>query len=376
MNPLTDCIVVGGGLMGMLTARELAQAGLSVCLLDKGPLGRESSWAGGGILSPLYPWRYDQAIQPLARWSQQMYPALIDDLQAEGSGDAEWLPSGLLILDPDEPVLVEEWAQRGQSTVEWCGEGSLHDLESALTLPSNFTQAVWLKNVAQVRNPRLLKALRKSLERHGVEIRSEVEVLKILQQQNRISGVDTSVGRLAAECVVICSGAWTGDLLKGLNVTPEVSPVRGQMLLFRGVAGALKRIVLSDGHYVIPRQDGRVLVGSSMERVGFDKGVTDAVYQELKKTAYELFPILQSAEIEAHWSGLRPESPKGIPYLGEHPELSGLYINAGHFRNGVVLGPASARVVADLILQRPVSVPDLNMRDYALNRDGITTNLQ
>ncbi|HIA00343.1 MAG TPA: glycine oxidase ThiO [Myxococcales bacterium] len=373
---MTDCIVVGGGLMGMLTARELAKAGLAVSLLDKGALGRESSWAGGGILSPLYPWRYDQAIQPLARWSQQVYPSLVKELQAEGCGDAEWSQSGLLILDPDDPARVEEWTQRFQSTLEWCSDDAVRKLEPALTLPSNFTQAVWLENVAQVRNPRLLKALRQSLEQHGVEIRSEVEVFKVLQQKNRISGVETSVGTLAAECVVMCSGAWTGDLLKGLKTTPEVSPVRGQMLLFRGAAGALKRIVLSAGHYVIPRQDGRVLVGSSMERVGFDKSVTDAVYHELKEIAYDLFPILQSAEIEAHWSGLRPEAPKGVPYLGEHPDLPGLYVNAGHFRNGLVLGPASAQTVADLVLQRPLSVPDLNLQDYALDRGAMTTNLQ
>jgi glycine oxidase len=146
---------------------------------------------------------------------------------------------------------------------------------------------------------------------------------------------------------------------------PPVHPVKGQMLLLRGEPGAVQRIVLGETRYVIPRRDGRVLVGSTMENADFDKTPTELAKQSLLASARELIPLLGDYRLERHWAGLRPGSPAGVPFIGPHPELEGLFFNAGHYRNGVVMGPASARLVADLLLGRE---PILNPALFSLNR--------
>jgi glycine oxidase len=176
-------------------------------------------------------------------------------------------------------------------------------------------------------------------------------------QGARVIGVRTPQGTLAADAVVVCAGAWTRELFEPLDDSPEVSPVRGQMLLFRGSPNAVRTIVLEENRYVIPRRDGRILFGSTLEHVGYDKSTTAEAYDELYRLAIGRFPVLQGFPIERHWAGLRPSSPAGVPYIAIHPALTNLYVNAGHYRNGIVLGPASARLVNDLILERTPIVP-------------------
>jgi glycine oxidase len=165
--------------------------------------------------------------------------------------------------------------------------------------------------------------------------------------------------------VVVTSGAWSDGVLASLNLGLPVEPVRGQMIVFAAQAGLVSRIVLANQHYVIPRRDGHVLVGSTVEYVGFDKHTTDTALEELKYAGFNLIPRLADYEVTKHWAGLRPGSKHGIPYIGEHPEIKGLFINAGHFRNGVVLGIASARLLADIALQR---TPILDPQPYRVGR--------
>jgi glycine oxidase len=221
-----------------------------------------------------------------------------------------------------------------------------------------------MEQVAQVRNPRLLKALRVAAEDRGVEIVERCEVTGLTRRGDRVSGVSTSQGEFEAEAVVVCGGAWSASILGELARVPEVAPVRGQMLLFRTPPQTVRRIVLAGARYVIPRRDGRVLVGSTVEHVGFDKSTTEEAKQELREAAFGLIPALQEAPLEQHWAGLRPGSPNGVPYIGPHPELAGLYVNAGHYRNGVVMGLASARLLGDLVLGRP---PVLDPDAYGLD---------
>lgn len=362
---MIKAVVVGGGLIGKLTAYELATAGWQVELLEKGRFARESSWAGGGILSPLYPWRYADPITELARWSQAYYPTLVQALQDESGIDPEWTRSGLLMLDTSDRSIAGKWAFRFGYTLEELSGEALHHCEPALTTTAD--HALWMESVAQVRNPRLLKSLQKSLIARGVVIKEESEVSHLLLQSGRISGIRSSSGEIGADVVVIAAGSWSGRLLEELGVAlgnrVEIRPVRGQMLLFNGPVGLVTRIILGHRHYVIPRRDGRVLVGSTMEEVGFDKGTTDNVRAELLEAAHRLVPALSDVPLERHWAGLRPGSPIGVPYIGEHPEISGLFINSGHFRNGVVMGPASARLLVDLIEGR---APILDPAAYAL----------
>lgn len=349
-----DCLVVGGGLIGMLTARELQAAGLSVRLLERQATGREASWAGGGILSPLYPWRYPDSLTELAAWGQAFYPRLARELAEETGIDPQWTDSGLLVLDGDEQVDARQWAQRHDMRLEVLDRAGIRRTEPALVEADG--SALWLPEVAQIRNPRLMKALRRSLELRGVVIRENVEVQGIVLRNGQVVGVQTAVCLLEAPRVIVAGGAWTGDLLAPQGVALPIRPVRGQMILFHARPGLLHRIVLAADRYLIPRRDGRILMGSTVEEVGFDKSTTEAAKQDLFRSAVQLVPELADFAIERHWAGLRPGVPDGVPFIGEHPQASGLYVNAGHYRNGVVLGPASARLLADLVLGRPTTM--------------------
>jgi glycine oxidase ThiO len=353
-------VIIGGGLIGLLTAYELARGGATVQLLERGRIGRESSWAGGGILSPLYPWRYPDGVTVLARWSQAVYPPLAAELCAAGGVDPEWTGSGMLMLDASDRAAAEAWARRFDYRLEVLAGETLRRCEPALAATA--APALWMAGVAQVRNPRLVQAAHRSLLRQGVAVEEECAVGDLLLRAGRVAGVRTSRGEFAADAVVLAAGAWSGELLAGQGIRPAIRPVRGQMLLFQGAPGTLSRIILGARHYIIPRRDGRVLVGSTMEEVGFDASTTAAAREELREAAFRLVPALADFALERHWAGLRPGSPSGVPYIGEHPQLTGLFINSGHFRNGVVMAPASARLLADLMLGRE---PILDPAPYA-----------
>ncbi|MBA2492092.1 MAG: glycine oxidase ThiO [Gammaproteobacteria bacterium] len=359
---MADCILIGGGLMGMLTARYLHEAGARVLLLERGRLGGEASWASGGILCPLYPWRHPAAVNRMAAVSQSMYPQLAEILTAETGIDPQWTQSGMLVLDVDERPPAMRWRADHNIQVTVLDRQEIHACEPALA--PVFEQSLWLPDIAQIRSPRLVKALRSSLSVRNVDYREGVEVLCLRVRGGALTGVETSSGAFNAARVLITAGAWSARLIPPNFAPVAVQPVRGQIIVLNAPQGLVRRIVLCRGDYLIPRKDGRVLVGSTLEDSGFDNSTTVAAREELVAKATAWVPALRNYPIEHHWSGLRPGSPAGIPYVGEHPELHGLFLNTGHFRCGLALGPASARLAADLVLQRP---PVLAPEAYSLS---------
>lgn len=353
------CVIAGAGLIGMLTARELSLAGVRVTLLERGEPARESTWAGGGILSPLYPWRYPRPVSELARWGQRIYPQLCSQLHENSGTDPQWTRSGLLISDIEDPGVVTAWAAEFGSKLILVDAAGAQQIEPRLALQP--ASAAWMEEVAQVRNPRLGQALRAALERAGVVIHTASPVDGWRIEGGRVRAALTPAGEVTGDVFVVAGGAWSALLLESTGLTLPVEPVLGQMILFKGPPGMVTRITLHYGHYLIPRRDGRVLVGSTLEHTGFDKRTTSAALNELKQAAFEIIPELASLPVEKHWAGLRPGSPDGVPVVGPHPTLDNLYVNAGHFRNGVILGPASARLLADQILGRP---PEFAVEDY------------
>ncbi|MDO4237016.1 MULTISPECIES: glycine oxidase ThiO [Pseudomonas] len=342
-------VIVGGGVMGLLTAYNLANRGQAVILLERGGLGQESSWAGGGIVSPLYPWRYSPAVTALAHWSQDFYPQLAQRLFAATGVDPEVHTTGLYWLDLDDEADALAWAAREGRPLSKVDVSAAHDAVPALG--GGYSQAVFMADVANVRNPRLVKSLKAALSAlPDVMIHEQCEVDGFILQGDTVVGVNTSAGAMTGDQVVLAAGAWSGDLLRKLGLSLPVEPVKGQMILYKCASDFLSSMVLAKGRYAIPRRDGHILIGSTLEHEGFDKTPTISALESLKASAVELLPALAGAEVVGHWAGLRPGSPEGIPYIGEVPGFNGLWLNCGHYRNGLVLAPASCQLFADLLL--------------------------
>lgn len=352
--------VIGGGIIGLTTAWALREAGVAVRLLERGAIGREASWAGGGILCPLYPWRYPDAVQALAWRAAAAYPGWVARLMASTGIDPEWTASGLLILDGDEAAAAP-WAQRWGQALAVCTPAEVARLEPALAPTDG--PALRLPGMAQVRNPRLLQALCQALVERGVEICEHCTVSGFGVESGRVTALHMPQGQLpVAGPVVVAAGAWSGELLAELGAPVPVAPVKGQMLLFEASPDLLGHVVLRGDRYAIPRRDGRILFGSTVEQAGFDQTPDPATGARLRAEAVDLIPALAQARFAAHWAGLRPGSPTGVPVIAPHPLIEGLWANAGHFRNGVLLAPAAAELLADLLLER---APALDPAPYA-----------
>lgn len=293
MSPKPDLIVIGGGLIGLSSAWELCKAGLRVHLYDKSA-GTQASWAGGGILSPLPPWQCESELKSLLDESLRLYPGWCAELYS------------LTGVDP------QFWR---------CG----------LRTPER-----WFADVAQVRSPRLLAALRSALKLKGAVIH-ENAVEKILLEANRVTGVQVQGRKVACTQIVVAAGAWSGQL----HALADVRPIKGEMLLLRGEPGVLDHIILRGEAYLVPRKDGRVLVGSTLEDVGFNTTPTCTARAELLKSAHELWPALKPLPVEQHWAALRPRTSSGLPLIGA-TEIAGLFLNTGHYRLGITLALSSA----------------------------------
>lgn len=361
---MTDFLVCGAGISGLLVTRELLARGASVRLIDRGCIGGEASWAGGGIVSPLYPWRYNDAVTALATRAQHAYPKLVTELLAETGVDAQLNVTGLVMLDADDRDKALDWAQRyGHEMASW-SRPEIYQHEPGLS--AGFEHGLWMPHIGNVRNPRLLKALHQFVAEHPKVIVAEhCELLALNCHQGQVVSArlrhhgessDVKVGQ-----VVITTGAWTGNLLQGVQPSLQVAPVKGQMLLYQTEQPLLTGMVLSKGRYLIPRNDNLILVGSTLEFEGFDKTATDTAAEDLHNSAVALLPALSEATRMGHWAGLRPGSPKGVPYIGYLPGLKNVAVNAGHYRNGLVLAPASAELLAEIVTQE---MPKLDPTPY------------
>jgi glycine oxidase len=214
-----------------------------------------------------------------------------------------------------------------------------------------------LPEMAQVRNPWYLRALLAAAATLGVQMRAGCPSFGFVREKTRIVAVETGEGRLSAGQYLVCTGAWTDALLAPLGCRLEVSPVRGQIVLLRLKAPIVRRIVLRGKRYLVPRPDGRLLVGSTEEHAGFDKTTTAAAVGELIRFAVELVPALASATVERCWAGLRPGSRDGLPSVGRVPGFDNLWVAAGHFRAGIQLSAATGLVLAEAMTGKVPTVP-------------------
>ncbi|MBN9133496.1 MAG: glycine oxidase ThiO [Nitrosospira multiformis] len=358
----SDVIVIGGGIAGLAAAWELLHSGATVTVLERNLCGQEASWAGAGILSPLLPWDYPEAVTQLTQFSARLFPRFVEALQAETGVDPEYQASGMLVLpDSSSQACVEPATFAKSSRIllarRWCAQHAIpvQEAQSSQMAPSlrRDTAALWLPEVCQVRNPRLLRALIKAVKALGGKVIEHAEVAGWKIERGYVQSISTVAGeRHSAGQYVVAAGAWSRRLLAGHAAALEVWPVRGQILLFKVRPGLLEPIVLDERNnfYLIPRRDGHILAGSTLEEAGFDKSTTPEARETLLARAQALIPVLAGGTIVAHWAGLRPASPRNIPAISVHPAISNLYLNSGHYRYGVTMAPGSAQLIANMIL--------------------------
>jgi len=361
--------VIGGGVIGCLTACYLKQLGCDVTVVERGETGRESSWAGAGILCPIHPWLYPDAFTHLIDASLAMYPGFQADIEAKTGISIEWRKSGLLI-----PFFGDDKIDHWQAAIDWSNRfgwkveelTAAQSLECEPTLSPHVQKSLLWPEVGQLRNPRLLAAVRIWMAQLDVETVEHAEVTALLKKGDAAAGVICADGReIAADQVLLASGSWSGDLAKQLGFELPVKPVKGQIVLLKGEPGLMHSIVKHDDAYFVPRDDGRILVGASMEFVGFEPGTTDEVINRLMDSMARIAPGLKELEIEEKWMGFRPGSPDGMPYLGPVESIPGLWVASGHYRNGVALAPITAELMCDWMMGK---TPSMDLSAFAVDR--------
>jgi glycine oxidase len=361
--------IIGGSIIGCLTAWRLAQRGAEPIIVERGRIGHESSWAGAGILCPIQPWLYPDAFTRLIEASLALYPDLQNELQSHTGISPQWLKSGLIVpFFPDDAVnhrqVAIDWSNRFGWRVEQLDARQAKEAEPALA--DDVQSALLWPDVGQVRNPRLLKALRALLQSEGVEIRGQTEVEGLIEKAGRVCGVHfTDESILEADAVLLAAGGWSGVLGEQFGISLPVKPVKGQIILLKSQPGRLTHIVKHDRAYFVPRQDGRILVGASMESVGFKRGNTVVEMHGLLNGLLRLTPQLAHEQIEHQWMGFRPGTPDGLPFLGPIHEKPGLWVASGHYRNGVALAPITAEIMSGWMLGKQ---PDMDMTCFLPNR--------
>ncbi len=359
----SDVLIIGGGVIGLTTAWYAARAGCSVRVLDRQELGREASWAGAGMVLPGTLSHADDSASRLRALSYSRWPELSAELlETTGIDNGFQMCGGIEVAAAEDRARldaeVSDWHHHG-ATAERLDRDALRKLEPNLS--PHLESGYHLPEMAQVRNPRHLKAMKAACLAAGVVLESQSQVTGFVTRGGRISGVTLPSGTRHAGHICICAGAWSGRLLRDLNVELPVAPVRGQIVMFRTQQRVLRHIVQVGPRYLVPRADGRLLAGSTEEDSGFCRDTTPAGRRELTRFAVELVPCLDAATIERSWAGLRPGSPRGLPFLGRIPTFENLLVAAGHFRNGLQNSPATAQLLVELLLGKApsISVDDL-----------------
>lgn len=363
MTEHPDVLILGGGVIGLSTAWFLAEAGVRVAIVDKVDFGQQASWAGAGILSPVHREHTPTALDQLRAQSWSLFPSLSRRLREQTGIDNGYFVCGGLELFTH----VED-----ESSDEWRGEGIAFEELNRDELYRRYPylspavqRAYYLPDMAQVRNPRHLKALQAACGASGVSMRPGCPVHQLVCRGNRIECVDTQQGRLTAGRYLLAAGAWSEGLLAPLGWQLGIRPVRGQIALLNTGTAGVRPLLLRGKLYVVPRGDGLVLVGSTEEDAGFDARTTAAVIADLLEFAASLALDLAGAAVERCWAGLRPGSPDGKPFLGAVPGVDNLFIAAGHFRAGIQLSPGTALVMKQLLLGEKPAIP---LEDFRLDR--------
>jgi len=335
-----DAIIIGGGIIGLTLGIALRKQGLRVLIVERGEPGREASHAAAGMLAGSGG-EIPPGLRVLAEVSARMYPEFVHELEDESGVRVDLRDQGTILISQNADGQFPEAARKISSEELLALEPELAMRDSSEKMAAHLAER-------SVEPRALVKAAIQAARHREVDISSGSEVTGLLVERNRAIGVETARTSYAVPVVVNCAGAWAGCI--GPQRFP-VRPVKGQMLATVG-GPSLKHVVRADRVYLVPRSDGRLVVGSTLEEAGFEKRTDVNTIQQLFRAALEIVPGLAQAKRHEDWAGLRPGTPDEMPILGE-TEVKGYFVATGHFRDGILLAPITARVMTDVIMGKP-----------------------
>jgi glycine oxidase len=352
-----DVAIAGAGLIGASIAFELAQAGLKVALFDRNEPGREASWASAGILSPAPESPAMISMVPIAKASMNLYPSLVANVEEISGEQVGFRPKGTI------DVFFSREAVSDLSTLIALHHGmglkaeplrpeDARDLEPSLS--PELEAAALRPDEASIDNRAFTKAMLSAAEKSGVKVFAGANVAGIVKEGDRCTGLKLEKETINAKWIVVAAGCFSAEI-EGVKEFAPVRPAKGQMVSLRGDELKIERVIWGEKVYIVPRNDGRILAGATVEYVGFDKQVTAGGVEKILSAAIEVIPEFANARIEETWAGLRPDSPDHLPILGP-TDVDGLVIATGHFRSGVLLTPITARLVRQWITERSVEI--------------------
>lgn len=352
---VSDILIIGGGVIGLALARELHKKSAGrITILERGEVGREASFAAAGMLAPQAEADAGGDFFRFCTESNRLYTQFAAELFDETDVDIELDRSGTLYLAFTENDAAEirrrlTWQKNAGLEVEHLTAQETRQAEPFVS--PDVLESLFFPNDRQVENRKLLHALQKYCALYGLEICENTEVKKLSIVSDRIAGVETETEKFVAEIVVLATGAWTSLIKTDGFFLPQIKPVRGQMLSFSAPRRLFSKVIYSPRGYLVPRADGRILAGATVEDAGFDKSVTDAGIEFLRDHALEIAPSLVNLEIRESWANLRPFAADGLPILGAIDRKENLFIATAHYRNGILLAPLTAKILVNKIAE-------------------------
>jgi glycine oxidase len=354
-----EIAIIGGGIIGLSIARELALRGVKdICLIERSKLGAEASFAAGGMLAPQAEANSQDAFFELCSASRDLYPNFAASLLEETGIDVQLDQTGTLYLalnEHDQHELDRRYAWQTQANlvVEKLDAIDAGKLEPHIS--SKVTGALRFPLDMQVDNRQLVTALARSVAKQNVAVLTATSVESVSRESQSFN-IRTDCGQIEAATVIVAAGSWTSAIVLPAPVTPpEIRPVRGQMVCFDSKPQLWRHVIYSPRGYLVPRQDGRVLSGSTSEDVGFVKQITAGGMSSILANSLEISPQVSVLPVIDSWAGLRPCSPDGLPVLGACVEIDQLFYATGHYRNGILLAPITGELIADAVVERKSS---------------------
>ena len=357
MAHTTDFLIIGGGVIGCAVAYELSKKQATAVLVERGEIGQEASSAAAGMLSPLLESDGDDGFARFCLQARSLFPDYLEELRECTGVSIEWHHDGCLNIpmSEEEAFHIQQQNQNAGPSTRLLSRQEVREIEPHVAwFPE---PALYSADPAHLDNAGYTRLLAQAANLGGVELRTHEEIDRLLVQGDTVYGARTSSSEIHAARVINCSGAWASRLSPSPESRLPVIPVRGQMLSLTTETPLVRRLIYSKDCYLVPRNNSQLLVGATIERVGYDKRNTVDAIQKLTRGALDLYPDLKSATFSRMWAGLRPGTPDSLPILGIDPAWKGLIHATGHFRNGILLSALTGKIIAELAIEQRSTIP-------------------